>query len=214
MNRAARLLLAASLLAVAGPAVARDYGRQGTTFPVIEVDLLKAIEMKLRRAEASGEIAAMQRGMAKRAEARVRRPKPVPGISAARERRSWAYDPTITVQQDIKDAKGRLIIARGTRVNPLDKVPMRSSLVFIDGDDSAQVRWAFGSTTAQNAKIILVKGAPLALMDAAQRRVFFDQDGSITGKFGIRHVPAVVEPAGRVLKVTELPVSVGRGAGA
>ena len=41
-------------------------------------------------------------------------------------------------------------------------------------------------------------------MKAEQRRVYFDQDGKLTGKFGIRHTPAVVEQAGRVLKVTEL----------
>lgn len=211
--RIARSLLAVLVVGCATTSAgARDYGQQGTTFPVVEVDMLAAIEAKLRAAQATGRIAAMQRDMQVRANARVRRPAPVAGISPARERRTWTYDPTITVQQDISDGRGRLIIARGTRVNPLDKVPMRTSLVFIDGDDPAQVRWAIGSTTALNAKVVLVKGAPLALMDATQRRIYFDQGGKISGKFGITHVPAVVEQAGRTLKVTEMPLARGGGA--
>ena len=60
------------------------------------------------------------------------------------------------------------------------------------------------STTQLNAKLILTSGSPFALMKARQRRFFFDQGGKLTAKFGIRHTPAVVEQAGRVLKVTEL----------
>ena len=213
MIRAARLaLLVVACSAV--PASAKDYGQQGATFPVMEVDLLRVIEARLQAAQASGRIAAMQQDMQRKADLRVRRPLPVAGITIARQRRAWTFDPSITVQQDITDGRGRLIIAKGTRVNPLNTVPMRTSLVFIDGDDPAQVRWAVGSTTALNAKVILVKGAPLALMDSTQRRLYFDQGGKLTGKFGITHVPAVVEPAGKVLKITELPVPSSRGAGA
>ncbi|MDO6414408.1 type-F conjugative transfer system protein TraW [Sphingomonas sp. BIUV-7] len=213
MTQAARLVL---ILAACSPipASAKDYGQQGATFPVIEVDLLRVIEARLRSAQASGRIAAMQQDMQRKADMRVRRPVPVGGVTIVRQRRSWTFDPTITVQQDINDGRGRRIIAKGTRVNPLDMVQMRASLVFIDGDDPAQVRWAVGSTSALNAKVILVKGAPLALMDSTQRRLFFDQGGKLTGKFGITHVPAIVEPAGRVLKVTELPVPSSRGEGA
>ena len=65
----------------------------------------------------------------------------------------------------------------GTRVNPLDTVPLRQRLVFLDGDDPAQVAWAMGRTTALNAKLILVRGSPFALMKAEQRRFYFDQSG-------------------------------------
>jgi conjugal transfer pilus assembly protein TraW len=60
------------------------------------------------------------------------------------------------------------------------------------------------TTTALNAKLILTRGAPLALMGAQQRRFYFDQNGTLTVKFGIRHVPAVVEQQGRALRVSEL----------
>ena len=44
-----------------------------------------------------------------------------------------------------------------------------------------------------------------------KRRFFFDQQGKLTSHFGIARVPAVVEPAGQVLKISEIEMS---GAGA
>ena len=207
----------AMLLAAGVPAAtpARDYGQLGPTTPVIEPDLLAMIEAKLKAAAASGRIAAMQKDLVRRTTAKVRRPPPVTGIGHTVQRRTWTYDPTITVADDIHDHKGRLIIPAGRRLNPLDTVGLRQSLVFVDGDDAAQVAWAMRSTTIRNAKLILVSGSPFDLMKAQQRRFFFDQGGRLTGRFGIRRVPAVVEQAGRVLKVTELPLAgtAARGAG-
>jgi conjugal transfer pilus assembly protein TraW len=171
------------------------------------------IEAKLRAAEASGKIAAMNKDLAKRTTAKVKRPPPVTGIVTATAPRSWTYDPTITVGDDIRDNKGTLIIPRGRRINPLDTVGLRQSLVFLNGDDPAQVAWALKSTTQLNAKLILVAGSPFDQMKAAQRRFYFDQGGELTAKFGIRAVPAVVEQAGRVLKVTEVVVPSARGKG-
>lgn len=198
------LLFGIAAVCVASPAAARDYGQYGATTPVIEPDLLAAIEARLLAAKASGKIDAMNKQLAARTEAKVKRPPPVAGITPTTQARSWTYDPTITVGADIHDHKGNLIIPAGRKVNPLDTVGLRQSLVFIDSDDTAQLRWAIKSTTALNAKLILTKGSPFAVMKAEQRRVFFDQEGKLTAKFGIRHTPAVVEQAGRVLKITEL----------
>ena len=200
-------LAAISLLAVAAPLAARDYGQLGPASPVIEPDLLSAIEARLNAAKASGRIDAMQKELVRRTTAKVRRPPAVPGITAATARRTWDYDPTITVADDIRDHKGNVIIAAGRRINPLDTVGLRHSLVFVDGDSKTQVDWAMRSTTTLNAKLILVSGSPFDLMKARQRRFFFDQMGKLTGKFGIRHTPAVVEQSGRILKVTELPIA-------
>src|SRR3546814_11836348 len=79
------------------------------TFPVIEPDLLSTIEARLRGAEASGELARMNEVFAKRVEQRVRRPKPVEGVTPARTARSWDYDPSIAIERDIREQKGNLI---------------------------------------------------------------------------------------------------------
>ena len=56
------------------------------------------------------------------------------------------------------------------------------------------------------ARLIMVKGAPLDAMTRHQRRFYFDQAGRLTAKFGITHVPAVVEQAGRAMRITETPL--------
>ncbi|MFK3888838.1 type-F conjugative transfer system protein TraW [Sphingomonas sp. NPDC079357] len=201
------LLSSATILSLMSQAVsARDYGQQGAVFPVIETDLLSVIQNKLATMQASGALDRANRALAARTEARVKRPPAVKGIIPASQSRSWIHDPTITVEQDLRDAKGRVVVARGTRVNPLDTVPLRQRLVFLDGDDPAQVAWATGRTTALNAKLILVRGSPFALMKAEQRRFYFDQSGTLTTKFGVRAVPAVIEQAGRVLRVSEIVI--------
>ena len=183
---------------------ARDYGQAGQTFPVIEPDLLATIEARLKRAEASGEMARMNAEFAQRAEARVRRPDPVPGITPADRAREWDYDPSVTLEQDIRDQKGQLIAAAGQRINPLDFVTIRQDLVFIDGDDAAQMAWATARYNDTQAKIIFVAGSPIEAMTRRQRRFYFDQEGRLTAKFGIEHVPAVVKPAGKVMRVSEI----------
>ena len=202
----ALLSSAALCLACSAPAAARDYGQHGTLWPVIEPDLLTQIEARLTYLEKSGETARLNEQLKQRTIARVNRPEPVAGITNAVTGRSWDFDPTISADRDIADDKGRIIIAAGTRVNPLDTVRLRSSLVFLDGDDPAQIAWASQRYGTTSAKFILVRGAPLALMKARQRRLYFDQGGTLVKHFGIRAVPAVVEQQGRVLRVSEVPL--------
>ncbi len=211
MSRRLHLILLASCLAAARPALARDYGQQGALFPVVEADLLSVIQKRLTAMQASGEIDRANRQLAERTAAQVRRPTPVPGIGHAAEERRWTFDPTITVNADLRDARGRVVVAAGTRVNPLDTVPLRQRLVFLDGDDERQFAWAMGATTTLNAKLILVSGSPFALMKAEQRRFYFDQKGTLTRHFGIRAVPAVVEQQGRTLAVRELALRGTKG---
>lgn len=189
---------------------ARDYGHAGQTFPVIEPDLLATIEARLKRAEASGELARMNAAFAQRVDAKVRRPDPVSGITPAQEPRSWQFDPTVTVEQDIRDPKGRLIAAAGQKINPLDFVTIRQDLVFVDGDDDQQMVWATTRYSDAKAKIVLVRGSPIEEMTNRKRRFYFDQEGRLTGKFGIQHTPAVVRPAGKVMQVSELVLRQGR----
>ena len=187
------------------PAAAKDYGQVGTVFPLLEPDMLRVIELKLKTLQANGQLDAMNQRLRTRTEARVRRPDPVAGIELATRARTWLFDPSIVIDHNIRDHKGNLISAAGTRVNPLDYIVVTTPLVFIDGDDAAQLAWALKRFDTK-ARLIMVKGAPLEAMTRHQRRFYFDQAGRLTAKFGITHVPAVVEQAGRAMRITETPV--------
>jgi conjugal transfer pilus assembly protein TraW len=195
------LLLAS--LAISSPVAARDYGQQGAVWAIAEPDLLAQIHARLTQLEKTGETAKLNEELKRRTIVKVNRPEPVAGLATASAARSWRFDPTITVERDIADDKGRVIVAAGTRVNPLDTVPLRAPLVFLDGDEPGQIAWALRRYGTSRAKLILVKGAPLELMKARQRRFYFDQGGTLVKRFGIRAVPASVEQQGRVLVITE-----------
>ncbi|MCW2351782.1 type-F conjugative transfer system protein TraW [Sphingobium sp. B12D2B] len=216
MKRILASAAAATALVIGGLVVtsvrteARDYGQTGEAFPVLEPDLLATIEKRLKRAEASGELARTNEMFAKRAEAKVRRPTPVSAISPAKEARAWDFDPTVQVEHDIRDQKGNLIATAGQRINPLDFVGVRQALVFVDGDNADQMAWATSKFTELNAKIIFVRGSPIEAMTTRKRRFYFDQEGKLTSKFGIEHTPAVVRQTGRAMRVSEEVVPKGR----
>lgn len=205
------ILATGGVLLLAGPmrSEAKDYGQAGQAFPVIEPDLLATIESRLRRAEASGELARTNEMFAKRVEQKVRRPDPVAGISPARAARSWNFDPSVTMERDIRDQKGNLIAAAGQKINPLDFVSIRQDLVFIDGDDPEQLAWATSRYSDLKAKIIFVKGSPIEQMTARKRRFYFDQAGKLTQRLGIEHVPAIVSQTGKTMRVSEVPLKTG-----
>lgn len=183
---------------------ASDHGVVGQTFPIIEMDLLSVIEQRLTKLRGSGGIDRMNAEFARRAEAKVRRPTPVAGITPATQARVWAFDPTIVIEKDVKDQKGNYVARAGQAVNPLDFVAMHQALVFVDGDDKAQMEWATSQYSDLKAKIILVSGSPIEEMTTRKRRFYFDQEGRLTGKFGVRHTPAVAEQDGKVIKVSEI----------
>ena len=76
MSRRLHLVLFATCLGAAAPALARDYGQQGALFQVIEADLLSVIQKRLTAMQASGEIDRANRQLAERTAAQVRRPVP------------------------------------------------------------------------------------------------------------------------------------------
>lgn len=206
----ALVLLPLLVLLPAAPAGARDYGQHGAVFPIVERDLLEQIRERLVAMEKSGETGRLNQELKRRTIARVSRPEPVAGLIRAEAPRRWTIDPTVTLDADIRGAKGELIHPAGTRINPLDSVGLRSELIFLDGDDPEQIAWALARK--EPAKLILVKGAPLELMRARQRRFYFDQGGKLVAHFRVRAVPALVRQRGRQLEVSEIALPSRNGA--
>jgi conjugal transfer pilus assembly protein TraW len=128
------------------------------------------------------------------------------GIINAKENKEYFFDPTFILKEDLLDHKGQLIHKAGTKVNPLEQVPLSSDLIFINGDNLKQVEFALShyEAKASKAKIILVKGAPMKLQKEHKIWIYFDQNGILTSKFGISQVPAVVRQDKLRLKISEV----------
>lgn len=183
-----------------------DLGKVGPTYPIAETDMLKLIEERLREKEKSGELEKLQQEAVKRSLNSVKNPKPVAGLGKSTKTRTFYYDPSITVQSNITDATGKIIVAAGTRVNPLDYVSMTRHLLFFDGRDKSQVKLAEKLILHYQGKIkpILTGGSYIELMRQWKTQIYYDQSGALVRKLGIERVPALVSQEERRLRVDEI----------
>ena len=141
----------------------RDFSDQGMTFVIQEESFLTMIQRRVQQAKEKGKLEDFEKKVKERVRHTVLHPAAVPHIHHAQENRCFYYDPTLTVESDIKDHRGVLIHYKGKRVNPLETLSWGSPMVFIDGDDREQVAWALGEQKEHSGKIILTKGSPIEL---------------------------------------------------
>ena len=97
---------------------------------------------------------------------------------------------------------------KGDVLNPLKTVPFMQTLYFIDGDDPDQVAWMKRQVPdTLISKIILVKGSVPDTSVALDARIYFDQNGVLSKRFGLTRVPARITPApsGERLNIETFP---------
>jgi len=205
-RRAGRMALVAVAMLLSLAARAQDLGVIGPVYPIAEPSLLEVMLARLRDAEASGVLARLQRDAQARAKNQIEQPTAIVKLTKTTQARSFYYDPSIVVPYAILDADGKLLVPPGTTVNPLDTVSLSQALLFIDARDTAQVKRASGILDERRGKlkVILTGGSYLDLMRRWKRPVFFDQQGTLTEKLGIRHVPALVTQDGKRLRIEEI----------
>lgn len=204
--RSSNLAVAAGLYLVAAAAVAVDYGRIGPTYPVKEPDMLEWIEKRVAAKVASGEALRYQKEQSEKIERRLLNPAPLLSVSKATRGRTVYFDPTFVVDENVADDKGRILVAAGTTINPLDRVGLSRPLIFFDARDKSQVAFAkrFLDGRAGLAKPILVGGSYFDLMKLWDTPVYFDQQSALIRKLGIKHVPAIVVQEGKRLRIDEI----------
>lgn len=198
--------MVALVLLTANGARAQDLGVIGPVYEIAEPSLLEVIRARLHELDASGALAQMQHESQTRITREIADPTPLTGIAKTTRARRFHFDPTIEVPYPITDAEGRVLVAPGTRVNPLDTVSLSRPLLFLDARDETQIDRAKRLLDEHRGglKLILTGGSYLELMRRLKQPVFFDQQGSLTTKLGIRHVPALVTQDGKRLRIDEL----------
>ena len=204
MRRAAVVLVLALAAAAPMPADAKDLGVRGETWPVAEPDLLAQIEARLAEMERSGELARLQGEARARARASLEEPQPVAGIAPARTERTRQFDPSITVERDIRGPDGTLVAAAGTRVDPFAHASFAGRVLFIDGTREIEVAWALAHEGP--SKIVLLAGRPLELARRHARPFFFDQGGRLARRLGLAFTPSLVRRDGAHLRIAEVPL--------
>jgi conjugal transfer pilus assembly protein TraW len=112
-------------------------------------------------------------------------------------------------------------------VNPLkpsedsEVMQLNRRLFFIDERIGGQGKWlkeqlqqgVLENQKEVEDKIILVGGSPFILRDELGKEVYFDQNGELTTRFGIKATPAIVVQDGENLKIVEVAINPVNGVG-
>lgn len=178
------------------PVCSKDFGIMGKTFPIEEESFLSFLQKKLSSSAFSKESAQLVRNKA-------RNPKAFQEIKYAKERRTFLFDPSVRVGKDILDQKGRVVVKKGTVVNPLEQLKLSTGLLLLDGNLESHIKWA--KSHQKSFKWILVRGSPIDLEETEKRPVFFDQLG-ISAHFKVEHYPARITQKGNRLLIEEIPL--------
>lgn len=183
-----------------------DLGVIGPTYPIAEQHFLDMISRRLHAMQESGQLALLREQAIATSRRSVTNPAPVAGLTPTTTPRSFWFDPTYVLEQNILDSAGRILFPAGTRTNPLSMTPLSKQLLFFDAREPRQVKLAkkLIDRHGQRIKPVMVGGAYLPLMQRWKTRLYYDQRGSLVKRFGIRHVPALVSQDGLRLRVDEV----------
>ncbi|HHW4982770.1 TPA: type-F conjugative transfer system protein TraW [Legionella anisa] len=183
---------------------AKSFGVIGEVFPVAEKSFLKLIEERLAALQASGELEEMNQRWIQTAADHANRPSAL-NLPRTNHSITHHYVPEITLSQDIRDGRGRVLYLKGTHVNALENMPAyKPCWLFFNADEKAQLNWArLQKKRCSNPKLILTGGAINTAEKKLQSVIYFDQAGKITSKLHIAHVPAKVTRKGNRLVIVE-----------
>ena len=117
---------------------AKDFGSHGHTWEITETNIIEFIQSRLKEVD----MEKLNQQMADKTKGMVEQPKAVGNIEDAKETIVYYHDPTYTVLEDILDHNGKVLYPAGYKVNPLNQVSLRQRLIFINGDNKAQVTFA------------------------------------------------------------------------
>jgi len=184
---------------------AEDLGIVAKTYPIVEPDMIEWIKNKAEVMIKNGQWQQIQNQAIINAKNQINNPKPVAGITDAEVTKVWYYKPLITVKKDLTDGSGHVIAKAGT-YNALKFKPMDEQLLFINGENSAQVKWAINHVKSDEilSKIILTKGSFIKLDKQYRMWFYYDQNGKYTNRLKINHVPAIVSQENDALKIMEV----------
>ena len=193
-------------------ALANDLGKLGHTFKIEEEAFTLMMKHKLAEIDMEAEREKMQ----KIAIDRVENPAPVIGITVVTENRTFYFDPTYTLDEDAVLPCGKILHKAGTTVNPLEHMDLNRRLFFVDSREASQVEWLqeqlnnplHEQKEPVEDRIILVGGSVFKLKEVLgqkhEDKVYFDQSGELTTRFGIKHSPAIAAQEGLKIRIDEI----------
>lgn len=194
--------LAATLLISVGSVHAEDLGVYGRTYEIKERDAIDAFKDAAAKKLANGGKERMIKGAKDRYLASLNNVKTPDGIKAATANQVRHVDLSETVKDTIRGPDGTVIVAAGTKINPLVLGGLSKKLFFIDAKDDRQIDLVKRRAGPLD-KIILLGGSVFTAGDKLKRRVYLDVPG-LHKRMNIKFLPSIASQDGPLLKVEEV----------
>jgi conjugal transfer pilus assembly protein TraW len=156
-----RAVVASLLLIIPVVAGAEDLGARGRTVPV-DRDAREQMKDVIRQKEANGDLDRFWTAYRAKVIDAIRHPAPL-GVPTDARVRTELHDLRFVMPQDYVDQTGRVVVRRGTVIEPLKIQPLTTGLIFIDGRDEAQIQYALAASRRERLKIVLTAGSPFDL---------------------------------------------------
>jgi conjugal transfer pilus assembly protein TraW len=209
-----RAFLFCASLAVCAACHGEDLGSRGKT-TAVDRDARDQMRDIIRNKQASGELNKFWNDYRAKVIESIKHPAPL-GIPSDTRLRTELRDLRFVVPQDYRDQTGKVVVRRGTVIEPLKIQPLTTGLIFIDGRDESQIQYALAVGRRERLKIVLTAGSPYDLRVRFQNVVwngaptvpfYFDQRKMIINQlqrlYGIqiRSVPAKLTQQGTQLQI-------------
>lgn len=156
----------------------------GPTYPIAEPDLLELFMEKINQLKSSGQYQKRFNQEKQKIAELLRNPPAVEGLTKAKETRIWP------LEASIPETLPESLLRQAAAVE-LPKISRE--LIFIDGTDKEELDAAKAITAQRpDSRVVLVNGSIGDASRNLNRRIFFDQGGSLTRFFGIHATPAIL----------------------
>jgi conjugal transfer pilus assembly protein TraW len=182
-----------------GEAVAKDLGKYGATYPIIEEDAISQLKKAIAKYDWE-KFKSMQKEKIKNF-----KPKDLVDLPVAKEDKVFKVDMTGAIKEDIIGRDGEVIYPKGYRYNPMEYVFMRRIIVFINGKDEKQIEWYKKSPYPADMRtmLLITDGSYLDVRKKLNTLTVYYANREIIERMGIKAVPSVAVQKGTELEVQE-----------
>jgi conjugal transfer pilus assembly protein TraW len=175
---------------------AEDLGSIGKTYTIGEQSLLEYVKKKATKSMEDGSWKKYQQMAIDKTEQKIDHPPIIMGVTPVLESSVRYYDPSIKINKDIVDPYTKTILAhKGQIINPSNYMRFNNELIFVDGRDNEQIKFALSESKKSKFKcsiILIATNNFRDLLKSEHYLFFYDQGAVLVKKFGITHVPSLI----------------------
>jgi conjugal transfer pilus assembly protein TraW len=182
-----------------GETLAKDLGKYGATYPIIEEDAISQLKKAIAKYD-------WEKFKIKQKE-KIKnfKPKDLVDLPVAKEDKVFKVDMTGAIKEDIIGRDGEVIYPKGYKYNPMEYVFMRRIIVFINGKDEKQIEWYKKSPYPADMRtmLLITDGSYLDVRKKLNTMTVYYANKEIIERMGIKAVPSVAVQKGTELEVQE-----------